>query len=169
MLEITTNPSGFGTPVRRRNGDLVYIYGECRRQLKTVRKLLMKLSRHWGLPMKHLADFAGLEGIGNAGNDDLIDCLSSVPDPYSGVELRAAMIAWKRDLNITDLILRQDPSIPQLLAVSDNQEDWLVFWRCNCPVPAIRDHLAQELVKGRALKAENRARLGRRKADEITN
>jgi hypothetical protein len=124
----------------------------------------MKLSRHYGLPLAAHADFAGMHMI-NADNDNLIDCLSSVPDPYAGVDLRAAFVAWRRDLNVTDLILRQDPSIPQLTAVSDNQEDWLVFWRCNCPVPEIRDHLAQELAKGRALKAENRERLARRNAD----
>jgi hypothetical protein len=170
FAEITSDPhpschsNYIGIGARRKNGDRVYVFGECRRQIKAVRKLIMKLGRHLGLPMKDLADFRGL-GMIAAENDDLIDCLSSVPDPYAGVDLRAAFVAWKRDLNITDQILHQDPSIPQLTAVSDNQEDWLLFWRCNCPVPAIRDHLAQELEEARALKAENRERLERRKAD----
>jgi hypothetical protein len=169
MLEITTEPNRFGSRVsaHRRNGDKVYLGGEARRQLKTVRKILMKLAGHYGLKMIEHADFLGVERI-NATNDDLVECLSSAPDPYSGVDLRAAMVAWRRDLNITNQILHQDPSVDQLLAVCDNQEDWLVFWRCNCPVPAIRDHLAQELAKARALKAENQERLARRKAADGT-
>jgi hypothetical protein len=151
---------------RRKNGDRVYIFGETKRQVRAIRKLLMKLAKHWGLPMANHADFIGMAGI-NATNEEMLDCLSSVPDPYAGVDLRTAFVAWRRDLNLTDLILRQDPSVPQLLAVTDNQEDWLVFWRCNCPVPAIRDHLAQELAKGRALKAENRARLAQIKRREL--
>jgi hypothetical protein len=166
MLEITTEPGGFGTPVRRRNGDLVYLCGEARRQVKAVRKLLMKLARHFGrLPMIDLADFRGLDQI-NATNDELIECLSSVPDPYAPVDLDAAMVASTRDLKIADRILSRPrtSTIQQLLAVSDNAEDWHIFWRVRSPNGFTAQAKAAD-AEFQKLKTENRARLAQRKAD----
>jgi hypothetical protein len=89
MLEITTDPHRPGSRIgaRRKNGDKVFIYGNVTRQLRTVRTILMKLARHFDLPLADFAEFLGIEEI-NVSKEDLIQCLSAVPDPYSGVELR---------------------------------------------------------------------------------
>jgi hypothetical protein len=43
---------------RRSNGDKVYIFGETVRQVKQIRRMLMKLARHYGdLPMIFCARF----------------------------------------------------------------------------------------------------------------
>jgi hypothetical protein len=155
----TTKYSYTGIGARRKNGDRIRIFGDNLRQCRTLKRILMALAKHYGLPLAQHANFDGI-GMIAATNDELLTCLSPFPgDPYSGVDLHAAFVAWQRDLNITNLILAQNPTIPQLRKVSDNQEDWLLFWRVNCPVQQIREHLAQELVEVRALKAENRERL----------
>jgi hypothetical protein len=167
FAEITTDPhrchSDFcRITARRKNGDHVLIYGQTKRHAFAIKRILMKLARSFRvIPMADLADFIGLQGI-NATNDELIDCLSAVPDPYAEVDRSAAVIAWKRDWNICERVRAQDPSYKHLIAVSANAEDWMTFWRCNCPSPAMRDHLARELEEGRALKSENRRRLQQR-------
>jgi hypothetical protein len=171
MLEITTDAHrpGSGIGARRKNGDKIYLRGETIRQLRTVRRVLMKLAKHYGLPLNTFAEFLGVEMI-NATNDELLDCLSTVPNPYSGVDLRVAIAASNRDWRICNCICARDPTIEQLVTVSAQQEDWQVFWRCNHPDVGMRDRLAQELAEGRALKAENRERLEqRRAADGATN
>src|SRR6266566_1897086 len=118
MLEITTDPLRPGSRIsaRRKNGDKIFLYGETIRQLKTARKVLMKLSKHFDLPLATFTDFVGLEMI-NASNYELIECLSSVPDPYAPVDLRAAMVASSRDFKIVNRILSRprQSTIEQLL------------------------------------------------------
>jgi hypothetical protein len=162
MLEITTDPHrpGSGIGARRKNGDKIYLRGETIRQLRTVRKMLMKLSRHYGLPMIAFADFAGVEEI-NTTNEDLIECLSTVPDPYAGVDRRVAVEAWQRDWRICNRVLRQDPTIDQLLTVSGNQQDWMTWWRCNHDDPQMRSLLAEEIANAQELIMSNRARLAK--------
>jgi hypothetical protein len=169
MLEISTTQQAqrMGTPVRRRNGDRVYLFGEHRRQLKTVRKILMKLSQHYGLPMATFADFIGIERI-NTTNDELIDCLSNVPDPYAEVDLRAAMVASTRDFRICERVRAQDPTIEQLLTVSGNSEDWYNFWRVRSSKSWTPERMAKD-AELQKLKAENRERLERRGANGHAN
>jgi hypothetical protein len=170
FAEITTNPkkkiSNFTRiTARRKNGDQCFIFGQDKSHVFAIKRILMKLARSFRvIPMADLADFIGLGGI-NTTNEELINCLSVVPNAYAGVDLHAAVVAWKRDYHITARVLAQNPSVDQITACSDNQEDWVVFWRCNCPVPEIREHLAQELAEGRTLKADNRRRLEERKAN----
>jgi hypothetical protein len=160
MLEITTNPHrpGSGIGARRKNGDRIYLRGETIRQLRTVRKLLMKLSRQFGLPLAAHADFAGIEIIKNVTNNDLIDCLSTVPDPYSGVSPRQALIAAMRDARICHRILAQDPTLDQLFSVTDNIYDWGLWWRCNHPTAAGRERFARDLEGMLEQMTENRRR-----------
>jgi hypothetical protein len=161
MLVITTDPrrSGSSIAARRKSGDKVFIYGNVTRQLRTVRKILMKLSRHYSnLPMIAFAGFAGVEEI-NVTKEELLECLSAVPDPYSGVDVRIAMEAWQRDWHICERVLKQDLSIDQLLAVSGNQQDWCVFWRCNHDDPRMRALLAEEIANAQELIMSNRERL----------
>jgi hypothetical protein len=151
LLEITEHRRGFlSIPVRRRkNGrqvDQVYVTADNRTQLKAVRGLLMKLARHFRAPLIECADFYGLGAI-NTANETLIAALSSVPDPYCGVDFDLALTAYHRDLAITDKILAQDPSIPHLLAVNNNQYDWVVFLRCNHPSAAVRQRFARDLAE----------------------
>jgi hypothetical protein len=168
MLEITTNPlrPGSGIGARRKNGDKIYLRGETIRQLRIVRKILMKLSKHFDLPMATFAAFPGLEMI-NASNDELLACLSTVPNPYDDRvdDPRIAIAASNRDWRICNCVQARDPTIEQLVTVSAQQEDWMTFWRVRHPDAGMRERLAQELVKARALKAENRARLERRQAN----
>jgi hypothetical protein len=164
MLEITTDPLRPGSRIsaRRKNGDKIFLYGETIRQLKTARKVLMKLSKHFDLPLATFTDFVGLEMI-NASNDELIECLSSVPDPYAPVDLRAAMVASSRDFKIVNRILSRprQSTIEQLLAVSGNSEDWSNFWRVRSPSGFTKERMAEE-AEYRKLRAENRERLERR-------
>jgi hypothetical protein len=168
FAEITTDPQPHGhnyvgIGARRKNGDRIRIFGETKRQVKAIRKLLMKLGQHFGLPMANHADFVGIERI-NAANDDLIDCLSSVPDPYApDIDMQAAWIAWRRDWKICNRILAQDPSIDQLLSVSGNQQDWMTWFRCNHPDARVRDALARDIAKVQPLISENRERLAKQR------
>jgi hypothetical protein len=164
MLEITTNARapGSGIGARRKNGDKIFLRGETIHQLRTVRKLLMKLAHHYNLPLAAFADFAGIEEI-NAENADLIDCLSTVPDPYAGVDKRVAMEAWQRDYRICERVLAQDPTIDQLLAVSGNQQDWLTWWRCNHPDAQMRSLLAEEIANAQELIMSNRVKLAQQR------
>jgi hypothetical protein len=166
MLEITTDPHapGSGIGARRKNGDKIFLRGETIHQLRTVRKLLMKLAHHYNLPLVAFADFAGIEES-NAENTDLIECLSTVPDPYAGVDRRVAMEAWQRDWRICNRILQQDPIIDQLLAVSGNQQDWMTWWRCNHPDAGMRSLLAEEIANAQELIMSNRARLAQRRSE----
>jgi hypothetical protein len=179
IAEITTattpisKHSYTGIGARRKNGDHIRIFADNLRQCRTLKRILMALAKHYGLPLAQHANFDGI-GMIRATNDELLTCLSPFPgDPYSGVDIHAAFVAWRRDFNITNLIMAQDPTIPQLLAVSDNQQDWLLFWRCNCPVPEIREHLARELEECRALRAKSVAMaqrlLARRQANGTAN
>ena len=166
MLQITNDPHapGSGIGARRKNGDRIYLRGEARQQLRKVRKVLMKLARHYNLPLIAFTDFAGIEEI-NASNEDLVDCLSTVPDPYSGVERREAMTAAIRDSRICERILAQgDASIDQLLAVSGNQQDWCTWWRCNHPDPQVRARLAEQIADAQELIMSNRARLAQQRS-----
>jgi hypothetical protein len=70
-----------------------------------------------------------------------------VPDPYSGVDLDAARAACVRDFRTCNRILAQDPTIPQLLRVSNCERDWIAFWRCNHPDAAERQRLAALLAE----------------------
>ena len=161
MLEITTDARapGSGIGARRKNGDRIYLRGETIRQLRIVRKVLMKLSKHFDMPMSTFAAFLGLDQI-NATNDEMLHCLSTVPNPYDErvTDLRIAVAASNRDWRICEYVCARDPTIDQLVTVSANAEDWQTFWRVRHPQAAMREHLAAELVKGRALKAENRER-----------
>jgi hypothetical protein len=171
FLEVRTDPhpkcpgSFNRISARRRNGEKVYLFGETRHQLKAVKRIIMRLSQKFGLPLIAQADFVGVEKLG-AENADLIDCLSSPPDPYAGVDVRQAMTAWLRDVRICDSILAQEPTIDEILSVSANSQDWCLFWRCNHPDAAVRDRLAKSLAEAQGLIAENRQRLEeQRKAD----
>jgi hypothetical protein len=175
FAEITTDPqlhhrrsNYVSTVARRKNGDHVHILGQHKQQVFAIRRILMKLARKYALPMIHLADFTGLQGIAT-NNDELVKCLSEVPDAYAEVDMHAAVVAWKRDRNICDLILRHDPDCVQLIAVSNNEIDWATYFRCNCPVPAIREHLAQELAEAQALRAEAVERAERQLARKQAN
>jgi hypothetical protein len=148
LLEITEHRRCFTSiPVRRKNGDRVYVTAGSRQQLKAVRGLLMKLAKHFRAPLIECADFYGLGAI-NTANETLIAALSVVPDPYApGIDFDLALTAYHRDLAITDKILAQDPSIPHLLAVNNNQYDWVVFLRCNHPTANVRDRFARDLAE----------------------
>src|SRR5260370_3607244 len=106
IAEITTataptqrNYTGIGA--RRKNGDRIRIFANNLRQCRTLRKILMKLAKHYGLPLAQHADFDGI-GMISATNDELLTCLSPFPcDPYCGVHLHAALVAWRRHLHIT--------------------------------------------------------------------
>jgi hypothetical protein len=133
MFKITTDPHGSGSRVtaRRKNGDIVYIFGQTKRQMMAVRKLIMKAARHYDLPMIHLADFWGIEKI-NATNAELLECLSVVPDPYCGCDPRQALIAAMRD------------ALEQLFTIQESNYDWGVYWRCNHPTEAGRQRFARD-------------------------
>jgi hypothetical protein len=147
LLEITEHRRGFlSIPVRRKNGDRVYVTAGSRQQFKAAKGLLMKLAKHFRAPLIECADFYGLGAI-NTANEVLIAALSSVPDPYCGVDFDLAMKAYNRDLAITDKILAQDPSIPHLLAVNNNQYDWVVFLRCNHLSANVRERFARDLAE----------------------
>jgi hypothetical protein len=102
MLKITTDPraSGSGIGARRKNGDQVFLRGENIKQLRTVRKVLIKMAQHFQLPMAELGDFLGVDRI-NLTNRDLLECLSTVPNLYSEVDFAVAIEAWRRDYKIT--------------------------------------------------------------------
>jgi hypothetical protein len=162
LLEITSDRRAFTSlPVRRKGDQVVYVTGETKRQTRAVRKLLMALARRFGLPMIAFAEFAGVEKL-NAANEDLIDCLSIVPNPYpsglrwSEAELETAKRAWMRDWKICNRVLAQDPTIEELLAVSGNQQDWCNWWRCNHPDASVRARMAQGIAEAQALINENR-------------
>ena len=169
MLQIHTNPNPIPfvhIVARRKNGDRVYLFGEAQRQLRTIRKVLMKLARHYDLPMIAFTEFPGLEMI-NASNDELLACLSTVPNPYDDRidDPRIAIAASNRDWRICNCVQARDPTIEQLVTVSAQQEDWMTFWRVRHPDAGMRERLAQQLAEDQALKAENRERLRRRKED----
>jgi hypothetical protein len=147
LLEITEHRRSFTSiPVRRKNGDRVFVTGDNRKQLKAVRTILQKLARHFRAPLIEVADFYGLDRI-NTKADDLLACLSSAWDPDSDVALDIAYAAYKRDLEITNIVLARDPSITQLLIVKNNQLDWCVWWQRHHPSPSVRQSLAQDLVE----------------------
>jgi hypothetical protein len=171
--KITTDPhdepGGSGSynriTARRKNGDHVYIFGQTKRQCMAIKRLLMKLARHYDETMIKFADFFGVDEIA-ATNADLIECLSPVPDPYSGVNPHQALIAAMRDARICERILGQPNTIEQLLTVSNNQYDWGLFFRVNDERPEVRDLWARQLAEMKVWMDENRARLApQRKAD----
>jgi hypothetical protein len=159
MFKITTDPHGDGSRVtaRRRNGDIVYIFGQTRRQMMAIRKLLMKLGRHYDLPMSHLADFWGIEEI-NATNEELLECLSLVPDPYCGCNPRQALVAAMRDARIIQRVLARNPTLEQLFTIQASNYDWGVYWRCNHPTAAGRERFAKDLDGMLDQMTENRRR-----------
>jgi hypothetical protein len=147
LLEITEDRLSFTSiPIRRKSGDLVYVTGDNRKQLKAVRALMIKLARHFKAPLIQVADFYGLDQI-NTKTEDLLACLSSAWDPDADVALDIAYAAYLRDLEITNIVLARDPSITQLLIVKNNQLDWCVWWQRHHPNPAVRQSLAQDLVE----------------------
>jgi hypothetical protein len=164
MLVITTDPRapGSGIGARRKNGDRIYLRGENIRQLKIVRKVLMKLAKHFDLPMATFTDFVGLEHI-NTSNEELLECLSTVPDPYAPVDERVAMVASTRDFKIANRILSRprQSTLEQLLAVSANSEDWSNFWRVRSSKGFTPERIAEE-AKLQKLKASNREKLEQR-------
>jgi hypothetical protein len=129
MLKISTNPHepGSGIGARRKNGDSVVLRGETISQLRTVRKVLIKMARHFQLPMAELGDFLGVDRI-NLTNRDLLDCLSTVPDPYAEVDFAAAIEAWRRDFKIGHRVLANDPSIEEIMIV------WVIASQPNEPI-----------------------------------
>jgi hypothetical protein len=153
LLEITERRLGFTSmPVRSKRG-LVFVTGDSRKQLKAVRALMIKLARHFKAPLIEVADFYGLDQI-NTKTDDLLACLSSAWDPDADVALDIAYAAYCRDLEITNIVLARDPSIPQLLIVKNNQLDWCVWWQRHHPSPSVRESLAQDLVEFERLAEE---------------
>jgi hypothetical protein len=169
LVEITTNPhpshhggASFNRiTARRKNGDKAFVFAATKRQCLAIKGILMKLARHYGpLPMITFADFIGVERI-NASNDDLIECLSAVPDPYAQVDLRAAMVATTRDFRICERVRAQDPTYKHLLAVCDCCEDWHNFWRVRSKNGFTPERIAEE-AEFQKLKADNRRRLQQR-------
>jgi hypothetical protein len=164
--KITTDPhdtpdgSYLRITARRRNGDRCFVFREGKQQVKAIRKILMRLARHFNDEMIRLADFYGLDEVKTT-NAELIACLSSVPDPYAGVDPREALIAAKRDLHICMQIMAQDPSLDHLMAVSNNFWDWTTYWRCCHPTAAGREREARELAEMEPLRTENRERYER--------
>jgi hypothetical protein len=147
LLEITEDRRRFTSiPVRRKNGDRVFVTGDNRKQLKAVRALMIKLARHFKAPLIQVADFYGLDQI-NTKTEDLLACLSSAWDPDSSVDLDIAYAAYRRDLEITNIVLARDPSITQLLIVKNNQLDWCRWWHRHHPSPSVRECLAQDLAE----------------------
>jgi hypothetical protein len=167
MLVITTDPRapGSGIGARRKNGDKIYLRGKPVRQLRIVRKILMALSRHFDLPLATFDDFTGLEHI-NTTNDELIECLSTVPDPYAPVDERVVMVASTRDFKIANRILSRprQSTLEQLLAVSANSEDWANFWRVRSTKGFTPERIAEE-AELQKLKASNRGKLEQRSAN----
>ena len=166
MLVITTDPRapGSGIGARRKSGDKIYLRGKPIQQLRIVRKILMRLAKHYAMPLATFADFVGIEMI-NATNEELIECLSTVPDPYAPVDERAAMIASTRDFKIVNRILSRprQSTIEQLLAVSANSEDWANFWRVRSPKGFTPERIAKQ-AEFQKLKASNREKLEQRRA-----
>jgi hypothetical protein len=151
-------PSGsFNWITARRKNDRVYIFGETKRQCLAIRKLLMKSARHFNETLLEVSDFFGLDEI-NTTNAELLECLSSPPDPYSGVNVREALVAAMRDARIIQRVLTQNPTIEQLFTIQASNYDWGLYFRCNHPTVAGRERFAKDLEGMLEQLTENRRR-----------
>jgi hypothetical protein len=161
--KITTDPhdqpSGnfIRITARRKNGDSVFVFGESLRQVRTIKRILMKLARKFNEPLTHVADFVGVAQI-KATPAELLACLSSVPNPYADVNPSEAADASVRDARIIQAILAQSPTIEQIFTVMENMYDWGCWWRCNHPTAAGREHFAKDLEGMLEQLTENRRR-----------
>jgi hypothetical protein len=148
--KITTNPhdqpSGnfIRITARRKNGDSVFVFGESLRQVRAIKRLLMKSARHFNETLLEVSNLSGLGQIKTV-NDELIACLSSVPDPYAPVDRQDAADASVRDARIIQAILAHDPTIEELFRVMENMYDWQCWWRCNHPTAEGRERFAKDL------------------------
>ena len=163
FAKITTDPhdhpSGSFNRItaRRKSGDSVFVFGESLRQVRTIKRILMKLARKFNEPLIHVADFVGVERV-TATPAELLACLSSVPDPYAGVDPSDAADASVRDARIIQAILAQRPTIEQIFTVMENMYDWGCWWRCNHPTAAGREYFAKDLEGMLDRMTENRRR-----------
>jgi hypothetical protein len=161
------------------NGEMIWVDARTKQECRTHKAALKRLARRHGLTMMKVHNLLyslSLSDFDTAPFDpDAPEFVFSrfpigePPDPEDNVDAIKAWAAYKRDAELCAKLLRGDPTVFQLLAISRNQRAWAEYFSIRYADPSVRSLLRQAIAEHDVLRAEAAEKAQRQLARKQAN